>query len=891
MEQNEGAPIRRMAETADSGAVVKTLTFLVSLFAGLAGTGGISDTMAQAPSPDTTGIVAGAMPVVGATVLLCVVAVGFVVWRLNALRESRQQLKESENLVRLLLESVTVGYGMEDIDGRTLHPNEGLARLLGYTPEELQAMHFTDYTAPEFVDEDKRLFRQLVAGEIDRYAIEKRYRSKNGKEVWGRVTRSLLRDRNGRPERCFGVLTDITDRKKAENALAAREAQLTALIDGAPVGVFFKDKESRYLIVNQTYCDFHGLDRETVIGRRPADFQRPEHARNTMMEDRQVLEDGGILSAEETLVSRDGVARQFSLSKFPVTDAEGHLLGLGGMLIEITDVKSAERYAVELSTRMHRILNSAGEGICELDMTGAVTFINETGAAILGWTPAELTGRKLHDVVHATKASGEVYATSECPACRAISTATEFRAADEMFWRRNGEGISVSLLATPISVAGTQTGVVLVFEDITERLSMEKQLRQAQKLEAIGQLTGGVAHDFNNLLQVVAANLELAESRLPDDHIVRPLLISATQAVQRGGNLTQKLLAFSRKQALRPEISDPWRLVDGMHTMLARILGEDIDIETVFEGRPATITVDTHEFENALLNLTLNARSAMPKGGKLTLAVTVKQFEQGIRADDEILPPGPYVAISVSDTGCGMSEEVRHQAFEPFFTTKDVGEGSGLGLSMVYGFARQSGGEVSIESEQGKGTTVRIFLPARLEEEAIETMETKTTADQHVLKVLLVEDDADVRETTVMLLKTLGCEVREAEDATPVLDILREDENIDLLLSDVVLPGGTNGIELAQKATQLRPELRVILVSGYPEAALEKAGLRDTGFAMLAKPYSPLHAIGRPALGRHRITPRFATLSTRFLPAANRFGPVAMPADSVSYLIKKNISG
>ena len=225
--------------------------------------------------------------------------------------------------MRLLFDSVTVGYGMEDLQGRTIHPNEGLAKLLGYTPEELRAMHFTDYTYPEFAEADQRLFKQLAAGEIDRYVIEKRYRSKHGKEVWGRVTRSLLRDRHGNPERCFGVLTDITDRKKAENALAAREAQLTALIDGAPVGVFFKDKDSRYLVVNQTYCDFHGLDRETVIGKCPTEFQEPEHARSTMQQDRQVLESGGTLQTEETLVSRDGISRRFSLSKFPVTRLRG----------------------------------------------------------------------------------------------------------------------------------------------------------------------------------------------------------------------------------------------------------------------------------------------------------------------------------------------------------------------------------------------------------------------------------------------------------------------------------------------------------------------------------------------------------------------------------------
>ena len=375
--------------------------------------------------------------------------------------------------------------------------------------------------------------------------------------------------------------------------------------------------------------------------------------------------------------------------------------------------------------------------------------------------------------------------------------------------------------------------------DITERKHIERQLLHAQKMEAVGHLTGGIAHDFNNLLQVIAVNSGLARFDIEEDGTISGFLDLIEKAVAHGSALTQQLLAFSRGQTLFPRTVDPNGLIEGMLKILGRTLGEDIEIETSLEDDISSIIVDTSALENAILNLALNARAAMPEGGELTVASGRKRMDEDFATEDGVLPAGEYVEISLTDSGCGMSPEVLARAIEPFFTTREVGEGSGLGLSMVYGFTEQSGGHLSLESEPTKGTTARIILPVS-EEAAEATQEAlpKMEAGRGSGTVLVVEDDPDVRATAVVLLKSFGYEVREAQDAVVALEVLQDDAGVNLLFADVVMPKGMNGFQLAEEASRRYPGLRVLLTSGYPETELERAGSRESGFTLLKKPYS-----------------------------------------------------
>ena len=468
------------------------------------------------------------------------------------------------------------------------------------------------------------------------------------------------------------------------------------------------------------------------------------------------------------------------------------------------------------------------------DLDGRIQWANEEMSRRTGMTLDQMVGKTSHDI-HTPEVAEEIARLD-----RQALESREPQLTEITVRSLRGDSWPELNIRFPIEDGdGNIIGLGAVALDMTTQRTTELQLRQAQKLQVVGQLTGGIAHDFNNLLQVIQTNLELMTRAVADRPKVTRLIEAALRAGRRGASLTEKLLAFSRQQTLRPAPLDMKDWIRTELSLLSRTLGEDVRIETRIDTAPIIVVVDESALTNALLNVAINARAAMPKGGQLVIAVRRLHMDRGMPVENDMLPKGDYVELAVSDTGCGMSDEVLRQAFEPFFTTKDVGEGSGLGLSMVYGFARQSGGMVSIESEVDRGTTVRILLPvaderAKLPESPSPVRQERT----HALKVLLVEDDEDVRESTVALLESLGCAVIEAGHAGPVPDLLRTHGDIDLLISDVVLPGGRNGVELAQDALNLRPDLNIILVSGYPEGTLEKSGLTETRFPLLGKPFT-----------------------------------------------------
>ncbi|MEH6402620.1 MAG: PAS domain S-box protein [Sneathiella sp.] len=386
-------------------------------------------------------------------------------------------------------------------------------------------------------------------------------------------------------------------------------------------------------------------------------------------------------------------------------------------------------------------------------------------------------------------------------------------------------------------------------EDISQRKSSEnalakseEQLRQSEKMRAVGELTGGVAHDFNNLLAVVLGNAELLEERFPPNAVEQQYLTTLISAATRGAELTRRLLAFSRKQMLNPTVTDVTELVDNMADMLKRVLGEAIEVITDYEENLWMCEIDQGQLENAILNLAINSRDALlasnARSSRLIVEISNAIVEEGDTSNQDDAVPGNYVMLSVSDNGCGMSREILDRVFEPFFTTKPIGEGTGLGLSMIYGFVKQSGGHISLYSEEGVGTSVKMFLPRALNEEkekVIEMDEQKPVTGTET--ILVLEDDPDVRELTVLQLKSLGYNVVQAHDGQSALEVIRTVENIDLLLSDVVLPGGLRGPEVAQKARQEKPNLSVLFMSGYTQNALDSHPEIGETALLLNKPF------------------------------------------------------
>jgi PAS domain S-box-containing protein len=401
-------------------------------------------------------------------------------------------------------------------------------------------------------------------------------------------------------------------------------------------------------------------------------------------------------------------------------------------------------------------------------------------------------------------------------------------------------------------------------DQIEERAQVEQALRQAQKMETIGQLTGGVAHDFNNLLTVIIGNLETLERQLDGSQLdpvrLRRSTEHALRGARRAASLTQSLLAFARRQPLDPRPVDSNRLVAGMSDLLRRTLGETIQVETVLAAGLWPTHADPNQLESAILNLAVNGRDAMAAGGRLTIETANAHFDDAYAARQEEVTPGQYILIAVTDTGIGMTREVAAQAFEPFFTTKDIGHGTGLGLSQVYGFVRQSGGHVRIYSEPGHGTTVKIYLPRLLAEAAAEPPRPIATAAGPASTILLVEDDEDVRAHSAEILAELGYRVLEAANGRAALALLERHGEIGLLFTDIGLPGGMNGRQLADEARRRRPDLPVLLATGYASSALLPTAGLDPGVPLITKPFG------------------FATLAARLQALLPPATPAAPPA-------------
>ena len=410
----------------------------------------------------------------------------------------------------------------------------------------------------------------------------------------------------------------------------------------------------------------------------------------------------------------------------------------------------------------------------------------------------------------------------------------------EIVLRRVGTDKSIHLIANgrPLcDPTGAPKGAVVVYRDMTEAKETERLLRQSQKMDAIGQLTGGIAHDFNNILTVIIGMIEILAEEVADDPQIVSVAKTIAQAADRGAELTQRLLAFARKQPLRPRETDVNALIIEATSLLRAALGEQIEIESLLDENALHALVDTPQLTTALLNLAVNARDAMPNGGRLTVETgNVFLDRNSLGAQDEIRP-GRYVMIAVSDNGAGIPASIRDKVFEPFFTTKGVGRGTGLGLSMVYGFVKQSGGHVRIDSEEGRGTSIKIFLPQATAQAEASTASQTSTVEGGRETILVVEDDALVRKYVTGQLQSLGYRTLEAANGAEALAIVDSDVAVELLFTDVIMPGSMNGRALAEEAIKRRPALKVLFTSGYTENAILSNGCLPAGVLLLAKPY------------------------------------------------------
>ena len=505
-----------------------------------------------------------------------------------------------------------------------------------------------------------------------------------------------------------------------------------------------------------------------------------------------------------------------------------------GLETEVAERTEALR---EREARLQGIMDNVEDGIITINEKGVIESFNRSAEVMFGHAAEQVRGKNVNVLMP------EPYQSKHDDYLENYRNTGESKllglgAREFSGLRKDGSTFPIELSVSKMNT-GLQPRFIGVARDISQRKDAEAQLLQAQKMEAIGHLTGGIAHDFNNLLTAILGNLDLMKDRLTDHPEIQKFLDIAMRATLRGSELTQRLLAFSRKQPLNPKPTKIEALATGMTDLIRRTLGEDIEVETVMAGGLWQALVDPGQLESAILNLAINSRDAMPEGGKLTIETANTRLDQAYADNNTEVNAGQYVQLAITDNGFGMPQDVVARAFEPFFTTKEAGKGTGLGLSMVYGFVKQSNGHIKIYSEEGIGTTIKLYLPRAIEAGSgvrdSGSMDRKLPLGEET--ILVVEDDPDVRDFVVAALAMLGYRVLEAEDGPAALSLLDGAPQIDMLLTDVVLPRGMNGREVAEAVTERYPAIKVLYTSGYTDNAIVHHGRLDANAELLSKPY------------------------------------------------------
>jgi PAS domain S-box-containing protein len=702
-------------------------------------------------------------------------------------------------LSRILDSAVDTGIITLDPQGRVVSWNAGAVRVLGWTEQEMKGHHLDRLFAKEDIQAGRLATEMEDAAKLGRGGQEGWRIRKDGERIWAIGEMAPVRDGDGPIEGFVKVVRDRTDWKRAEEALQDETRTLTIL--QRAVSALNREPDLDRLV--QTVTDA-GV--ELTGAEFGAFFYNVEN-------------DAG---ESYMLYTLSGAPRS-AFEKFPMPRNTAIFAPTfnGEGIVRSDDITADPRYGLNAPRA------GMPEGHLPVRSYLAVPVFSRTGAV----TGGLFFGHSAVGVFGERSERGMIGLAAEAGV--AIDNARLGQAAQrEIAERRRAEEALQQLNAT-------------LEQQVAERTEAlhrnEEALRQSQKMDAVGQLTGGVAHDFNNLLQIIIGNLETLQRHLGDESgRLQRSASNAMNGARRAAALTQRLLAFSRRQPLDPKPANLNVLVSGLSELLQRTIGEAVSIESVQTAGLWQVEVDSNEFEAALLNLAVNARDAMPDGGKLTIETANTHIDDAYAATHAEVIPGQYVVVCVSDSGVGMDAKTLAQAFEPFYTTKPVGKGTGLGLSQVYGFVKQSGGHVKIYSELGQGTTIKLYLP-RLTGVGAETEEAEAQlvpeggAEE---TILVLEDDDDVRTHSVECLRELGYRVVEAHDGPSALRLLERQPRVDLLFTDVVLPGGLTGAQVAVQAREQRPELKVLFTTGYARNAIIHHGRLDKGVQLITKPFS-----------------------------------------------------
>ncbi|MGO8791168.1 MAG: PAS domain S-box protein [Terriglobia bacterium] len=760
-------------------------------------------------------------------------------------KRAEASLRESEERFRATFENAGIGMAIVDMEGHPFKSNPILQQMLGYSEEELSRMVFTEYTHPDDRDLDWHLYGELIAGRSEKYEIEKRYLAKDGSVLWGLLTVSLVQDSHGRPVCAVAMVQDITDRKRAEEALRESEEKYRSLVSNIPDVSWTLDADSRFVFISSNIERVSGYSPDEVYrdgARLYLSSLHPDDFLKVTEGFRALFSEGRPFDVEIRARRKDGEWRWVHHRALATYEKNG-VRHADGLLSDITERKRAEAEHVRLVTAIEQ----SAEAVVVTDPTGKIEYVNPAFTRVSGYTRDEIMGKNPR-ILKSDKQDPEFYRQL----WETILSGQAWQG-ELINQRKDGSLYTEHMNIAPVrDESGRVTHFIANKQDVTAHRTLEEHVRQSAKMEAIGRLAGGVAHDFNNLLTIMNGYCELLLEQLGADAQAANYLNEVKNAGVRAASLTRQLLAFSRRQVLAPQVLDLNAVVTNLEKMLRRLIGEDIKLRTALDPLLWRVKADPGQIEQVIMNLAVNARDAMPAGGHLTLETTNVELDEAYARNHVAVKPGPHVMLAVSDTGVGMTPETKAHIFEPFFTTKEEGKGTGLGLATVYGIVKQSGGSIWVYSELGQGTVFKVYLPMVSEGLAEQTVDLNLDATSGTETIMVVEDQESVRSLIRVALESVGYKVLQTDDPESAVAICASHSGpIHLLLTDVVMPG-LSGPLVAAKVTALRPDIKVVYMSGYTDDAVVHHGVLGHDVPFIQKPFSPaaLRRRIREVLGR-----------------------------------------